>query len=370
MFCGISTTSREKGPVGRAVTLPQRQTEITLAGHRCRTCRLCLAACPLGRSQDGCLSVQPIVNQDCITCGACFRRCPHQAVDYQDDIGSFLAELTAGKPLALLVAPAVQRHFPAYRRLFGYLRTLGVTAFYNVLLRADITIWAYVHILRRNPDTPYLSSPCAAVNNYIGKHAPRLQAHLLPVYSPLQCAAVYLQKYAAVREKLAFLSPCIAKRGEIRLNRPQPYGIEYSITINRLQQHLQAAGIDLNRYEPVDFTDAGEGNGQTLAAYGGICECLAGHLPPGSYRKISGTGSVYPFLADYQAALVKKQPLPTLTEVYNCAGGCDSGTGVGAYLHNRRAPGSRQPEQNRTQTAADTFSRFDRELQLADFIRS
>ncbi len=367
MLCGISPAA---GGQEMATGAINRQAEITITGHRCRTCQVCLQSCPLssGHSNPGCLSVQTIVNQDCITCGACLRRCPYQAVDYQDDSQSFLDELGAGQPLALLVAPAVQRHFPDYRRLFGYLKTLGVTAFYNVLLRADITIWAYVHIMRRNQGTPYISSPCAAVNNYIIKHAPRLQAHLLPVYSPLQCASIYLRKYAAVREKLAFLSPCIAKRGEIRLNRPEPHRIEYSVTINRLQQHLQAAGIDLNNYEPVDFTDAGEGSGQTLGAYGGISECLAGHLPPGQYQKISGTASVYQFLNGYQAALAEKSPLPVLAEVYNCAGGCDSGTGVGAFLTNIQSPGGRQPAPSQRQTAAVTFGRFDRELQVADFI--
>ncbi|MDF2572271.1 MAG: [FeFe] hydrogenase, group, partial [Sporomusa sp.] len=294
MFCGISKTAGYQAPYC-AITMPQGQTEIVAEDRHCRECQACLKSCPLrsGSATPDCLSVQPFIKQDCITCGACLQRCQHKAVDYQDDIQCFLNELAAGTPLSLLVAPAVQRHFPDYRQLFGFLKTLGVKSFYNVLLRADITIWAYLQILRRKRDTPYISSPCAAVNNYIIKHAPNLKEHLMPVYSPLQCSAIYLKKYKAVEERLAFLSPCIAKRSEIRLTMTNQSGIEYSVTINRLKQYIQASGVDLANYEPIDFADSFEGNGQTLGVHGGICECIAEHFPLGRYRKISGTGTVY-----------------------------------------------------------------------------
>ncbi|MDF2873528.1 MAG: [FeFe] hydrogenase, group [Sporomusa sp.] len=370
MFCGISQAAGAQAPVCTMTPL-LRQTEISVVDRQCRTCKACLKSCPLGNSytNPGCLSVEPIVNQDCIACGACYQRCPHKAVDYQDDIELFLDELAAGRTLSLLVAPAVRRHFPDYRQLFGFLKTLGVESFYNVLLRADITIWAYLQILRRKKDTPFISSPCAAVNNYIIYHAPRLKEHLMPVYSPLQCTAIYLRKYnTAVSEPFAFLSPCIAKRGEIRRHRTNQYGIKYSVTINRLKQYLHTAGINLANYEPVDFTDSYEGNGLTLGAHGGVCECFAEYLPAGRYQKISGTGSVYNFLAGYQSALLNQQTLPTLLEVYNCAAGCDSGTGVGAYPGSSLTAGGGKPSTSQTQNAESAFQRFDRELDLADFI--
>ncbi|MEL7635711.1 [Fe-Fe] hydrogenase large subunit C-terminal domain-containing protein [Sporomusa sphaeroides] len=365
MFC-VTGKAAQYQAANRTIT----GTEIVVSQEHCHSCQTCLTACPLYSrcSAAGDCSIQSIAAQACITCGACLQSCPGKVVEYQDDIQRFLQDLIAGTPISLLVAPAVQRHFPDYRQVFGFLKTLGVVSFYNVLLRADITLWAYLKVLRRKENTPFISSPCAAVTSYIMKHAPALKKHLMPVYSPLICSGIYLKKYRNVPEKLAFLSPCIAKRSELRQNRPNHTGVDYNITIGRLKQYLLHAGIDVSNYEPVDFSDSREGGGQTLNAYGGISECLSAQFPQGHYRKLSGTGSVYSFLDDYQSALAAGDRLPTLLEVYNCAAGCDNGTGVGVYPDNLVTEACHHvaPEQARNVEA--TFQYFDRSLHLSDFI--
>jgi hypothetical protein len=139
------------------------------------------------------------------------------------------------------------------------------------------------------------------------------------------------------------------------------------VTIGKLKQYLLRSGIDLNKYQPVDFDDAYEGNGQTLGFHGGICESIAEHLPFGQYNKISGTDTVYNYLAEYQAALQKGNQLPTLLEVYNCATGCDGGTGVGAYTQEGLSD-SQEKTNYRKENVELTFQRFNKELELSDFI--
>lgn len=365
MFCVT-----DKAAQSQAANRPITGTEIVISQEHCHNCRGCLAACPLYRrcSAAGDCSIQSIAAQDCITCGACLQHCPGKAVEYQDDIRRFLHDLISGTPVSILVAPAVQRHFPDYRQLFGFLKTLGVISFYNVLLRADITIWAYLKVLQRKENMPFISSPCTAVSSYILKHAPALKKHLMPVYSPLICSGIYLKKYRNVPEKLAFLSPCIAKRSELRQNHPNHTGVDYSITIGRLKQYLLHEGIDVSSYEPVDFSDSQEGGGQTLNAYGGISECLSAQFPQGQYHKLSGTGLVYSFLDNYQSALAVGKRLPTLLEVYNCAAGCDSGTGVGVYPDNLVAETCQQVSPDQARNVELAFLHFDKNLNLSDFI--
>jgi ferredoxin len=70
-----------------------------------------------GRSR---INVDP---ERCVGCGACFDACEHNAREYVDDAETFLADLAAGKPISLLIAPAFQANYPdEYERVLGGLK--------------------------------------------------------------------------------------------------------------------------------------------------------------------------------------------------------------------------------------------------------
>lgn len=337
--------------------------EVIVSTSGCQGCQACMHHCPVNKAHTDTMTIQNVTEQGCIGCGACLSQCPQQAIDYQDDIELFLRDLSKGRPISLLVAPAVQRHFRDYRQVFGFLKALGVQKFYSVLLRADITLWAYVQILRNQNNKPFISSPCAAVTDFIMNYASDLRTYLMPVYSPLVCTAIFLKKYRSIDDHLAFLSPCIAKRAELRRSGQK---VRYSVTIGRLKQYLSAAGIDLSQYQAVDFTDSAEGQGLTLAANGDIVSSLRQHIPEGLFRKISGCDQVYRYLTEYAVVLKTGEQLPTLLEVYNCESGCDSGPGVGSS-----APGvlSQQLRNDGLQHQVEVaFKNFSNHFDLTDFI--
>ncbi len=280
----------------------------------------------------------------------------------RDDIAQFLDDLTAGKSVSLLVAPAVRRHFSDYRRVFGFLRSLGVRNFYNVALWADITLWAYARIMDSSGGA-FITSPCAAVTGHIMRSIPALRSCLMPVYSPLVCTAVYLQKYRKVGDELAFLSPCISKRAELRQSGRK---VRYSVTIGSLKDYLAVREVDLSRYEPVDFSDSEKGPGVTLGAGGGMGESLEKYLQDRRFGKVSGSKQVYSYLQEYQAVLSAGGLLPDLLEVYHCAAGCDNGTGVGRPLP--AAALDKSVHTGTQQEIAAVFQHFDHTLNLADFI--
>ncbi len=330
----------------------------------CRECHICLQQCPLHKGKEAGTTMEMALTQGCINCGLCLGNCPEKAIEYQDDMELFLQDLARGRQISLLVAPAVQRHFSDYRQVFGFLQSLGVRKFYNVVLRADITLWAYGRILESNYGKPFISSPCAAVTDYIMNHVPALRPHLMPVYSPLVCSAVFLKKYRQVDYDLAFLSSCIGKRGDLRQSGNK---VRYSVTIGKLKQYIVERGIDLSRYEAVDFADSNEGQGVTLGASGSVCASLREQLPDRLFRKISGSG-VYPYLTEYEAALKAGELLPDLLEIYNCKAGCDSGTGTGEMPPGVVPPKSAFGNADLQQEAAAAFDFFNSTLDIADFI--
>lgn len=342
--------------------------EIQLLTERCTKCDQCAAKCPLNQGGKDGFSIREVLQDGCIACGMCMSGCHAEAIGYDDDLERFLADLRQGKMISLLAAPAVIKEFPDYRRVFGYLQALGVRAFYNVLLRADITLWAYTEILRRYQGTLFFSSPCAAIMEYIGRHRPDLLSQVMPVYSPLLCTIIYLQKYRQIKGQLAFLSPCVAKRRELRAYG----GGGYNITIRKLQEYMKDQRIRADDYPPVDFCDAAEGSGVTLAAYGGISECLAALLPELYYDRRSGPDRVYSWLA----AKNNNKPIRQggLVELYNCLAGCEGGTGICQASKQKLPPISSYPiarpenMSERYEAVLDQFSTFSRKLILSDFV--
>lgn len=301
---------------------------------------------------------------------ACLPEHPATAIDYEDDTERFIRDVRSGIPIALLAAPVAVNSFADYRQVFGYLQSLGVRSFHNVLLRADITIWGYLEVMRNN-HSAFLSSPCAAVTEYIRRHRPGLMPYLMPVYSPLLCTVIYLRKYVSLTDRIAFLSPCVAKRKELKTLDAQGY----NITISKLQQYIIRHKIDLSSYGLVDFYDRPEGTGLTLGVYGGVSESIAAHLPNRQFIKISGPGKVYRWLEEYEQTARNNGPLPHLAELYNCHAGCEGGTGICTRQKKGLEPvDARWCELEPTavksslRASEGLFNTFHQTLQLTDFL--
>jgi len=341
---------------------------MTLSGD-CSGCGMCIEVCPA--AVDATCSLSCIMQNGCICCGRCQSACPRRAISYQDDTALFLEDLSRGTAISLLVAPAVHSHFISSAKLLGYLKQAGVRSIYNVLMYADIAIWAYVEVLRQRPNSGFIASPCAAVSSFVQCHLPRLRQRLMPVLSPLQCTAIFLRKYKKTEEKLAFLSPCIAKRAEMRTVGGSV--ISYNVTIGRLKQYLSEQDVDLDGCRAFDFDDAAGGNGKTLGFYGGLRESVSPHIPTGRFEKISGPG-VYKYLIDYMATTRRIGTLPDLVEAYNCVNPCDGGPGTGlgpATSPSRKRFDAAIPKSAENhREVLEMFRRFDRELDPADFVAS
>ena len=58
------------------------------------------------------------------------------------------------------------------KKIYGYLKSLGVSHIYSVSFGADITTWAYISYLKETGKTGLISQPCPAIVNYIEKYQP------------------------------------------------------------------------------------------------------------------------------------------------------------------------------------------------------
>lgn len=165
-----------------------------------------------------------------------------------------------------------------------------------------------------------ISSPCPAIVSYIEKYRTDLLDSLVPVYSPVMCMAKYLKKYMGNHDKIAFLSPCIAKRTEINDKNCEQL-ISYNVTFKKFMEHIG------NDYKKADeYMDELEfGLGSLYPMPGGLKENVKWFLGDEvSVRQVEGEHEAYRFLQSYR----KTQASPVMIDILNCAKGCLFGTGT------------------------------------------
>lgn len=354
---------------------------ITLDEDKCVGCNKCIAECPaeganvsyIDEAGQNKVCTHP---ERCILCGRCIDVCDHQARDYQDDTEAFFAALQRHERISVVVAPAVRFNFENYRKIFGFLKQAGVHLIYDVSFGADITTWAYLKVLGEQHLPSIIAQPCPAIVSYIEKHKPELVARLAPVHSPTLCTAIYLNKYQHVTDKIAFLSPCLAKTQEFA----DTGFVQYNVTFRKLQDYLSAHGIRLSSYEESDFDDIGCGLGLTFSRPGGLRENVDYHTGGQAWvRQVEGVDHAYGYLDAYADRAREGKTVPLLIDILNCSQGCNIGTGTCKAVAiddidvkmNRLKAGVLQAktEVRDGKTVYTLFEQFDRELQLSDFLR-
>ncbi|MCR5301946.1 MAG: 4Fe-4S dicluster domain-containing protein [Lachnospiraceae bacterium] len=299
---------------------------------KCVGCNRCISVCPsrganvaIEKDRGNVIEVDP---KRCIACGACIDACEHNAREYEDDVERFFDDLKKGERISVLIAPAFLANYPnEYDKYLGMLKKLGVNRFISISFGADITTWAYIKYITERKYYGSISQPCPAVVGYIERHLPDLLPKLMPVQSPMMCGAIYVKKYMKVSDKLAFISPCIAKKNEI--DDPNNKGfVSYNLTFSHLVKYLKDNPV--SGYKP--FTDEIEyGLGSIYPMPGGLKENVYWLLGEDALvRQMEGEHHMYEYL-ERNRDKIKSSRFPYLfIDALNCTNGCLYGPGVDA----------------------------------------
>lgn len=293
---------------------------MVFTNEKCVGCNKCIRSCPVLTANVAEGEKINVNEEMCIQCGACFDNCMHEARDYEDDTAVFLADLKAGKKFSVIVAPAFIANYPNdYKKIYGYLKSLGVAHIYSVSYGADITTWAYISYLKETGKQGLISQPCPAIVTYIEKYQPELIPMLVPLHSPMMAEAVYLKKYKNATEDLVFLSPCIAKRMEINDKNTKGY-VKYNVTFKKLMEAIGSSYLSAREAEE----ESSYGLGARYPKPGGLKECV--HFFLGNRTavlQVEGEVEAYKFLKEY---VHRKTNLPFMVDILNCQKGCIRGT--------------------------------------------
>ena len=308
---------------------------LVYTNDRCIGCNKCIRACScIG----ACVSTEPDENGNsrivvdgslCVACGACFDICEHNARDFIDDTERFLEDLKAGEKISLLVAPSFPANYPdTWARVLGKLKALGVNRIISVSFGADITTWGYINYIQKHDFTGGISQPCPAVVGYIERYLPDLLPKLFPVQSPLMCAAIYARKELGITDKLAFISPCIAKKLEI--DDPNNHGyVNYNVTFTHLMEYAEKH----NLYADPCGDEIEYGLGSIYPMPGGLKENVLWLLGEDVFiRQVEGEKRLFHYL-EKNRELLRDGKTPFLfVDALNCEKGCICGTGTDMSL--------------------------------------
>ena len=351
---------------------------------KCVGCNKCIEACPVDFANEVYMTSEDerkirVDDTYCIHCGACLEACDHSARDFTDDTDEFFRDLAKGEKISIVAAPAALTNFDDPKRLFGWLKSMGVNKIYDVSFGADITTWAYLRAIEKYNLKSVVAQPCPAIINYCERYIPEILPSMSPMQSPLMCMAVYLRKYQGVKDKLAFLSPCIAKVDEIHDPNNRNL-VQYNVTFRKLLEKIKNENIRLQSYPATEFDGTPSGIGHTYSRPGGLKENIRVTHPDMRIRQIESPKLAYPYLREYLERKKTNKPLPQVVDILNCGEGCNKGPGtnqhmaiddIDALTDNRKE--KKLTEQVQTTNKGVVYAPyvyFDKNLNLEDFKRA
>ena len=302
---------------------------IVFTNDNCIGCNKCIKVCS---AIGACISIEEngkaridVDPNKCVACGSCLDVCVHGAREFSDDTERFFDDLRKGEKISLLLAPAFQANYPdEYKSVLGGLKKLGVNRILSVSFGADITTWGYLNYIKDYGFLGGISQPCPALVSYIERYLPELLPKLFPVQSPLMCAAIYARKKLGLTDRLAFISPCIAKKLEIE--DPHNKGlVQYNVTFEHLMKYVHEHNIE---GEGTD-SETEYGLGAFYPTPGGLAENVRWFLGDSVYiRQIEGERRLYEWLHLNEDRIEQGSTPFLFIDALNCEKGCICGTAV------------------------------------------
>ena len=316
---------------------------------KCIACGRCVQACPYSAitknvrpceraCKPGAISMDEnkkahIDENKCVSCGACVYQCPFGAIVDRSEILDVVQMLKdsqkeGGAPLYAVVAPSISGQFAVTTgQVVSALKAMGFYTVLEAALGADMV--AYFEAQELMEKGFLTSSCCPAFVTYIHKFYPKMVEHISHNLSPMAMMGKVIKK-AHPECKIVFIGPCVAKKGEAKLDTVKPY-IDAVLTFEELQAMIDAYDIDLKTMED-DVLNNASYFGRIFARSGGLTDAVAEAfkemgVPPEQFEPKVATCSG---LEECKLALLKAQKgiLPeNFIEGMACEQGCIGGPG-------------------------------------------
>ncbi len=132
------------------------------------------------------------------------------------EIEELLRALKRKESLIAMLAPSFPIVF-SYPQIVGKLKRLGFKRVIEVARGAQETNRQLLELLKKEPRSRYITSPCPAIVRLIRSKHPELEKYLSPTDSPM-VASSKLVRDEFPGSRSVFIGPCLVKKLEAREN--------------------------------------------------------------------------------------------------------------------------------------------------------
>ena len=296
--------------------------------EKCVNCSRCISVCPAKFCNDGSKDHVVINANMCIACGNCIDACTHDARKYLDDMDLFFREIQKGVPMIAIVAPSVVANFPGqYLRLNGYLKSIGVSALFDVSFGAELTVKSYLEHTKANKAATIIAQPCPVIVGYIEIYKPELLPFLAPADSPMMHTIKMIKEFYKEYQdhKVAVISPCPAKKREFTEVKMG----DYNVTMKSLHDYFIDRNIQLNDFPEVEFDNPSAERAVLFSNPGGLMRTAMREIPSivEITRKIEGPHVIFDYLEKLHE-MIEQGFSPLIVDCLSCKMGCNGGPGT------------------------------------------
>jgi len=299
-------------------------TSVLLRKELCKGCINCIKRCPTQaiRVRDG---KAFIIKEFCIDCGECIRICPHHAKVATYDSPDIMKKFEYN---VALPAPSLYGQFnnlDDVNIVLTALKKMGFDDVYEVSSAAElVSELTRKYVSEHEEKWPLISTACPTVVRLIQIRFPNLIDHLLPIYAPVDLAAINARRKAMKETNLPsekigiiFISPCPAKvtavKSPIGIKKSEIDGVLAMKEVYPLLLHYMKESVN----EVEDLGKSGR-IGIGWGSTGGE----AGALLTDNYLAADGIENVIRVLEDLED---QKFEHLEFVELNACAGGCVGG---------------------------------------------
>lgn len=228
--------------------------------------------------------------------------------------------------LVALVAPSFPLMYDK-AEIVTKLKALGFHYVVEVTVGAKKTNEAVGKLLKENPTSRFITSPCASFVRYVRTKHPEFIKYLAFQADSPMIAIAKIVKETYPGYKPVFIGPCIVKKLEAREDYPELNILV--LTYKELEQILSEKNLKTISANPLEKFDIAEGSTRVYPFDGGLTESsgIRSLLKDDEIRIISGYKNCEATLKEFE-----ENKKIRFVDILFCDGGCISGPGVVSSL--------------------------------------
>jgi diguanylate cyclase (GGDEF)-like protein len=249
----------------------------------CVSCLACMRVCPTDAiavaAEDP--PLLKILDEVCIRCGQCLPACPHGAVKVNGEIGRALAIATGGEGILILSPESVAHFYPATpEQVINGCYMAGFRSVTRGVIGDELVAAEYLKLWIEEPWGTLIRSTDPVVVDTVRMQFPELVPYLAPVTIPAVAEARYLRAQYGLGLKIAYAGFCPP------VNSPE---LDAAITFSDLDQIFRIRGVNVLS-QPIFFERVPEERRRHLSAAGGLPLALLEEARYSSrrFRKLRG----------------------------------------------------------------------------------